>query len=113
MSIKQTREFCPGDRYRYDCGLCSTKNGFAQIDTSQDAHYYGTWANPEKRLIFSYTEGDTCLTECDTDQEFIEQIRYCETWNNDGGWGQIHIDPGFNPDIKQRFEAMGLADLLH
>ena len=29
--MKTTREFCPGDRYTYDFGLCSYQNGWAQI----------------------------------------------------------------------------------
>ena len=32
--MKITREFCPGDRYAYDFGLCSYENGWAQVDTA-------------------------------------------------------------------------------
>ena len=35
--MKITREFAPGDRYRYDFGLCSYANGWAQIGAAQDA----------------------------------------------------------------------------
>ena len=28
--MKITREFCPGDRYLYDFGLCSYEKGWAQ-----------------------------------------------------------------------------------
>ena len=59
--MKITREFCPGDRYVYDFGLCSYENGWAQVDTAQDASYFGTWANPTRLMIFSYCEGDTTL----------------------------------------------------
>ena len=61
--MKITHEFCPGDRYTYDFGLCSFENGWAQIDTAQDASYFGTWANPTRLMIFSYCEGDTTLKE--------------------------------------------------
>ena len=44
--MKITREFCPGDRYVYDFGLCTYEKGWAQVDTAQDASYFGTWANP-------------------------------------------------------------------
>ena len=40
--MKITREFCPGDRYTYDFGHCSYENGWAQVDTAQDASYFGT-----------------------------------------------------------------------
>lgn len=36
--MKKTYEFNPTDRYYYDYGQCSTKNGYAQIDTGQDTH---------------------------------------------------------------------------
>ena len=41
--MKIAREFCPGDRYTYDFGLCSFEKGWAQVDTAQDASYFGTW----------------------------------------------------------------------
>ena len=48
--MKITREFCPGDRYVYDFGLCRYEKGWAQIDTAQDASFFGTWADPTRLL---------------------------------------------------------------
>ena len=53
--MKITRELCPGDRYTYDFGLCSYENGWAQVDTAQDASYFGTWANPTRLMILSFS----------------------------------------------------------
>ena len=40
--MKTTTDFRPlSDRYEFDCGPCSYANGFAQVDTQQDAPYYG------------------------------------------------------------------------
>ena len=50
--MKTTRAFAPADRCVYDFGPCSTANDWAQIDTAQDASYFGTWANPTKLMIF-------------------------------------------------------------
>ena len=33
--MKITREFCPGDRYTYDFGLCSYENGCLLISTQK------------------------------------------------------------------------------
>ena len=55
--MKTTREFAPADRYIYDFGLCSYENGWAQVDTAQDAAYFGTWANPARVLIFRHVSG--------------------------------------------------------
>ena len=39
--MKTTTDFRPlSDRYEFDCGPCSYANGFAQVDTQQDAPYY-------------------------------------------------------------------------
>ena len=36
------RDFKPvSDCYSFDCGPCAAANGFAQMDTKQDASYYG------------------------------------------------------------------------
>jgi len=37
--MKITREFCPGDRYVYDFGLCSYEKGWARVDTAQQLSF--------------------------------------------------------------------------
>lgn len=113
--MEKIREFCPADRYVYDFGICSAKNGFAQIDTWQDASYYGTWANPEKLVVFSYCEGDCCTTKCDNVQEFVAEIEAIKQWNNESGGerGFRGIDPGLDPANIQKWHEIGLAYLLH
>ncbi len=111
--MKQTKEFAPADRYLYDFGMCTSTKGWAQIDTSQDASYYGTWCNPFKRYVFSYCEGDTCLTECDNDAEFITEIRTIKQWNDNNGYKFLGIDPGFNESLMAKLRDLGLGDLLH
>ena len=32
--MKIPREFCPGDRYVHDFGLCRYEKGWAQVDTA-------------------------------------------------------------------------------
>ncbi len=59
--MKIVREFAQADRYVYDFGSCSYANGFAQIDTRQDASYFGTWCSPERRMIVNYCEGDVTI----------------------------------------------------
>ena len=44
--MKETREFKSDlGRYYFDGQACRSENGWAQVDTDQDAHYFGTWAN--------------------------------------------------------------------
>jgi len=106
------------DRYKYDFGRCSYANGWAQIDTRQDAPYYGTWCNPTTRQIFNYCEGDVYLTECADDEAFAAMVRETADWNKERGYW-LGIDPGFDgpgrpgDGMRERFIALGLADLLH
>lgn len=48
-------------RYHYDFRALST---WKQYDTNQDASYFGIWVNLEKRLVFTYCEGDRTLVVC-------------------------------------------------
>jgi len=111
--MKTTRGFeHDSDRYKYDFNACHFKKGWAQIDTSQDAWYFGTWCNPFELIIFSYIEGDTCLEECENEAEFIEAIRIYQQWNYDQGH-KFHIDPMCVQRMIDKFTELGLDDLLH
>lgn len=111
--MKITREFVPGDRYVYDFGFCSYENGWAQVDTAQDASYFGTCANPARLMIFSYCEGDTTLNEAASPGEFAGELREIDAWYRAHGHGPARIDPGYDPAVKAAFEGLGLVDLLH
>jgi hypothetical protein len=111
--VKIERGFSPADRYLYDFKLCTIERGWAQVDTSQDASYYGTWISPEKRQIFQYVEGDLYLTRCDTDAELAAEILRMKEWNTSMGHRFMGIDPGFNADLKAALCAAGLAEYLH
>lgn len=111
--MKTERKFLPADRYVYDFGPCSVKNGFAQIDTSQDASYFGTWANPQTLVIVSYCEGDVTIQTADNAQEFANELRNIKAWNDNNDHTFKGIDPGLNSDIESAFASLGLDDLLH
>ena len=112
--MKIIRDFRPlSDRYSFDTGACSYANGFAQIDTKQDASYYGTWCAPATRTIVNFSEGDLTTTVCETDAEFAEQLRELARWNAEAGYGPMKIDAGFGDGLRQAFENLGVANLLH
>ena len=110
--MKITREFCRDDRYVYDFGLCSYEKGWAQVDTAQDASYFGTWANPTRLMIFSYCEGDTTLKAAASREEFAAELRETDAWNRVHGYGPARIDPGIDPVMKGVFKGLGLASML-
>ena len=110
--MKTIREFAPADRYTYDFGVCSYKNGFAQVDTEQDASYFGTWANPDKLIIVNYCEGDVTTQIAATPEEFVTTLRELKSWNEGMGY-KLAIDPGLKAEMRVKFEKIGLAELLH
>lgn len=112
--MKTKSYFLPSERYEYDFGRCSLANGWAQVDTGQDAPYFGTWANPETLEILCYCEGDVTEQKADTPVEFASEMLRIRDWADEIAGGFKGIDPGLSPNrIKDRFEELGLGDLLH
>ena len=107
--MKIDRAFLPmTNRYRFDFGACHFHKGFAQIDTKQDAPYYGAWANPVELRVVEFCEGDLTVTQCDSAAEFVEYIRGFAT----NEWF-IGIDGMCSKNIIRSFTSLGLAELLH
>ena len=77
------------------------------------AVYYGTWCSPVARTIVSFCEGDVTTTVCETDAEFVEQLREAARWNDEAGYGPMKIDAVFHDELRRAFEKLGIADLLH
>jgi hypothetical protein len=113
MTQTQRHFINDGDRYAFDFKLCTYANGWAQVDSRQDAPYYGNWANPTRRQLVSYCEGDVTIRTLDTDEQFAAELRELCRWlkENTGGLGAV--DPGFSPEMKADFERLGCSDLLH
>jgi len=112
--MKTERSFNPmTERYAFDFKTCSCANGFAQVDTSQDASYFGTWANPITLQIVTFCEGDITKQTAETTEEFAAELRHMKQWNDESGHRFIGIDPGFSDSLKAAFVDAGLEDLLH
>ena len=111
--MKIDRFFESTDRYKFDFSLCTPEKGYAQVDTGQDAWYFGTWANPTELKIVNYCEGDVTIQTAETDVEFASAIREIQIWNNLQGWKFIGIDPMLREEIANEFKRVGLGDLLH
>lgn len=102
-----------GDRYAFDFKLCTTDKGWAQLDTAQDAWYFGNWANPFTRELMHYAEGDVSRVTCETDDEFTAEVRRVCDWYAEHDGNRPGLDPGFNAELKAQFERLGLAEWLH
>ena len=106
-----THFFAEANRYVFDFDLCSSARGYAQLDTSEDAHYYGNWANPKSLKIVSYVEGDYTRIECDNVNEFVAEIRRIANWHIENNFS-FGIDPGLAPEATAAWENIGLDEYL-
>lgn len=110
--MTKVKTFAPSSRYRYDFGACSSKLGWAQIDTRQDASYFGQWINPALRQIFSYCEGDCCLTTCANDAELVAELEHIRAFHDEND-KFLGLDPGFNEELKAAIISAGLGSFFH
>lgn len=101
-----------GDRYRFDFHACKLSNGWAQLDTRQDASYYGNWISPGERKLVSYCEGDVTVTTCDDDAEFAAYVNEAVAWHTERGYF-IGIDAGGVASLEAAFDRLWLGDYLH
>ena len=105
------RSFYPCDRYRFDFGECGYSKGWAQMDTGQDAAYYGQWINPTALKYLSYCEGDITRITFEDDAEMVVYVADIMAWNVDNGHRWIGIDPGL--ELLEPLVHAGLSAYLH
>jgi hypothetical protein len=106
------------DRYTFDFGACSIANRFAQVDTSQDASYYGIWANPFSLTVVSYTEGDIVVAKAADKQEFVAELAKIKAWDekiSSKSKERFGVDCGWKREslLRAEFVWLGLGGLLH
>jgi hypothetical protein len=101
-------DFLPdATRYDFDFGECAYALGWAQVDTNQDASYFGFWCNPETLEIVEFAEGDLTRKKCDGPIEFGNEIDdFCAAWDG-------RIDPGLGETVAIKFRKLGMGHLLH
>lgn len=84
------------------------QKGFAQIDTTQDASYYGTWINPIQRAVIRWCEGDLDCYKFDNNEEMVAWVAEFKK----SPWF-IGIDPGLGEVLRSECIAAGLGPYLH
>lgn len=105
--MKKQKSFANTDRYVFDSKYCKSKDGYAQLDTKEDASYFGNWINFKNLELISYCEGDITVTNCKDKEEFKEELLRTVTWykNNNSYKG---IDLMLSDEIKKDFNNLNL-----
>jgi len=105
--MKTQKTFCNSDRYTFDFNMCSYKKGFAQIDTTDDASYFGNWVNFKSLELITYCEGDLTVIKCDDVKEFKEQLlKVVSCYKKNKSF--IGIDLMLSDEIKKDFNNLNL-----
>lgn len=109
--MKKTEYLLPhAERYLFDFTKCTYAKGWAQIDTEQDASYYGNWINPTERAVTIFAEGDVSEIVFDDD---AEMIAWMQRFKDNEGLGFKGIDPGLGSVMPSVLIAHGLGPFLH
>jgi len=87
------RYFLPSDRYRYDFDLCSSKEGWKQYDTQQDASYFGVWVHPEKMMTVTYCEGDVSFVFCKDEDSYHAELSSMAEFYGDPPYAAVSFGP--------------------
>jgi hypothetical protein len=88
------------ERYFYDFEALPPAQGWKQFDTSQDAWYFGVWVNLEKRMTFTYAEGDRTLVVCPDDDHLRAELKDAVEFYGDPPPAFICFDPdGTRTDV--------------
>ena len=70
MTIKRETFFEDDiSRYNFDA------KGYAQLDTTEDAWYYGNWVDFKNFRIIRYAEGDVSIETCENKEEGKEKAK--------------------------------------
>ena len=98
------------DRYAFDFALMPTRQ-WAQVDTTEDAHYYGIWTCPGQRRILSYVEGDITDIRCANDTEYLAELEKQHDFHlRQGSWKGIDAPYAA---VEEELKRIGAGHLLH
>lgn len=97
--MKIERSFSP-DLNRYDFDFPLIRKGWLQVDTNEDASWYGNWVNLDQKRFVQFAEGDVTDIRFESCDEMVTYLR---------NFPMLHIDAG----ITTRDRAMAQAELLN
>tara|TARA_R100001443_G_scaffold4759_1_gene13340 strand:- start:53 stop:403 length:351 start_codon:yes stop_codon:yes gene_type:complete len=103
MTIK-TEKFFEDDISRY----CFDNKGYAQLDTSEDAWYYGHWIDFKNLKIISYAEGDVSIETCENKEEFKKLLKKTVDFLKFKTESFKGIDLMCDEKIEEDFNKLGL-----
>lgn len=103
-----------GDRYWFDFNECSPANGFVQMNTWQDAPYFGVWVNLLEYKIVSYAEGDVFRETYNSREAFVAALWRTFEFYSSGATNSYRtfLDTGMIEWATTRAWSLGLGKML-
>lgn len=96
-------------RYFFDFNMDTSQ--WIQLDTEQDASYFGNWVIPALLTTVSYVEGDIYVNVAPDEEKFLQLVKDSITWQKDNDYF-IGLDPGLNPSEIVKDFMDKINDLL-
>jgi len=90
-------------RYKWDFSL-NWSDGWCQLDTAEDAWYYGNWVNLVTWEFMSYAEGDFEHTKAESLEEFLAELKRLQQSLSQ----PVRLDTMCVETNNKIFEEMGL-----
>ena len=85
--------FIHGDRYQFDFDDAFRGQGWQQLDTVDDAAWFGIWTNRDRLQVFTFAEGDASLITAPTPEAYNLEVQVIFEFH-DVAPGYSMVDPG-------------------
>ena len=94
------RSFLAGaDRYVFDFNECTPGSGWQQLDTAEDASYFGVWLHPERLETLSFIEGDVIRVFCADSASYNAEVEaLCESYQAAPAFLTIDLEEGLTTE---------------
>ena len=92
-------------RYVFDAKLMGQR--CYQIDTDQDASYFGMWTSPARRVLVSFEEGNFDVTKHSSDAGYIADLDKLYSWSG----ARVDMSNGA-PEAERALVARSTIGLL-
>jgi len=82
-----------GDRYQFDFDDAFRGQGWQQLDTVDDASYFGIWTHRDRLQVLTFAEGDVTLITAPTAEAYNLEVQAIFAFH-DVAPGYSMVDPG-------------------
>jgi hypothetical protein len=95
------------DRYQIDFSMVGATGGYVQIDTVEDASWFGMWLDSRSRRLVIFAEGDLEVRSYDSDADLVTDLEHLDRRYVSEGRRGLRFDP-WTDELTAAVNAMGV-----